>query len=77
MDSEYCCCKGKQSNISLLNTLSMTNSMLDELYSASGKQNSINIMTEEYRTYYTDILLSKWRDIRNELNQYAVIQLPE
>lgn len=51
--------------------------MLDELYSASGKQNSINIMTEEYRTYYTDILLSKWRDIRNELNQYAVIQLPE
>ena len=77
MDSEYCCCKGKQSNISLLNTFSMTNSMLDELYSASGKQNSINIMTEEYQTYYTDILLSKWRDIRNELNQYAVIQLPE
>lgn len=79
MDSEYSCCREKQSNSSLIGTLSMANAMLDELYSDSDKQNSINFdfESEEYRIYYKNTLLSKWRDIRNELEPYAVIHLPE
>ena len=79
MDSEYSCCRENQSNSSLMGTLSMANAMLDELYSDSDKQNSINFdfESEEYRIYYKNTLLSKWRDIRNELEPYAVIRLPE
>lgn len=77
LDKDYRCCRIGQSNYSLLNDFYMANSLLDELYETSDKQNSINLRTDEYRAYYKNVLLPEWKNIRNELDAYAVIHLPE
>lgn len=77
LDNDYHSCRMGQSNSSLLNDFYIANSLLNELYQSSEKQHSIDINTGEYRTYYKNLLLPEWQNIRDNLAKYAVIHLPD
>lgn len=75
---EYTICRFSQTKAQLIETFETCNSLLGELY--SNKEPGRKILfyeSDDAWDYYKDTLLPLWKDIRNELEPYAVIHLPE
>ena len=77
LKGDYKICEFSQTSIELVKTLHISNELLSELY--ANKELDRKIMFNERNNigdHYNTTLLSIWKDIRNELEKYAVISLP-
>ena len=75
---DYKVCSFSQNEEQLTETFKMCNTLLGELYASKDPERKILFREpDDVRRYYNEILLPLWKNIRNELNQYAVIHLPE
>lgn len=74
----YKICGFSQTSEELVKTLNISNDLLGELY--ANKEIDRKILFHEQNSikeYYNRTLLPLWKEIRNELEKYAVILLPE
>ena len=78
LGNEYNICCQFQSKKSLLMTIGQTNKLLKELYIQEGTEQSIELHNlERIGRYYTETLLKEWKPLREELMEYAKVELPE
>lgn len=75
---DYKMCRFSQTEEQLIETFEICNDLLGELYADKDSEKKILFCESDViKGYYTEILLPLWKDIRDELKSYAVIDLPE
>lgn len=78
LDGDYEMCAFSNTKEQLLDTFEITNNLLAELYEEKNPEKQILFQGKEnILSYYNDILLPLWKDLRKDLKQFAVINLPE
>ena len=78
LNGDYKICGFSQTPEELAKTLKISNDLLGELYANKEKDRKILFHEQNYiKEYYNRTLLPLWKEIRNELEKYAVISLPE
>ncbi len=75
---DYEMCRFSQTEEQLTQTFKTCNTLLGELYTGKDPERKILFReSDDVHKYYNEILLPIWKNIKNELNPYAVIHLPE
>lgn len=75
---DYKMCGFSQTEEQLMQTFKICNALLGELYAGKDPERKILFReSDDIKKYYNEILIPVWKSIRNELNPYAAIHLPE
>ena len=78
LNNDYKICAFSSKKENLLDTFEVANHLLTELYKEKNPNKKIMIKEAEIiRFYYNDIVLPLWKEIREKLKPFAVINLPE
>lgn len=78
LKNDYKMCRCSQTDEQIIETFIICNNLLGELYMDKDSEKKILFCeSDKVFKYYCEILIPLWRDIRNELNPYAVIHLAE
>lgn len=78
LSKDYKMCRFSQNEKQLTETFKICNTLLGELYAGKDPERKILFQeSDDVRRYYNEVLVPLWKNIRNELNPYAVIHLPE
>lgn len=78
LKNDYKMCRCSQTDEQIIETFIICNNLLGELYMDKDSEKKILFCeSDKVFKYYREILIPLWRDIRNELNPYAVIHLAE
>lgn len=78
LSKDYEMCRFSQNEKQLTETFKICNTLLGELYADKDPERKILFQeSDDVRRYYNEVLVPLWKNIRNELNPYAVIHLPE
>ena len=78
LKEDYKMCGFSQTSERLIKTFGISNALLGELYEDKDPERKILFReSDNIRRYYDETLIPLWKNIRNELEPYAVIRLPE